>query len=51
MINYRITFQGAYELSALVNGYLETKQYMGYTKKEATQLFRQHLRELKGETN
>jgi hypothetical protein len=47
-ISYRRTYQGAWELCALVNGYLETMQYMGYTKQEATQLFKQHIKELKG---
>lgn len=50
-ISYRITSQGAYELSALVNGYLETQQYMGYTKREATELFRQFIKDLKGKGN
>lgn len=50
-ISYRTTFQGAYELSALVNGYLETQQYMGYTKREATQLFRKYVNELRGTPN
>jgi len=47
-ISYSRTYQGAWELCALVNGYFETMQYMGYTKKEATQLFKQHIKELKG---
>jgi hypothetical protein len=34
------TFQGAYKISAIVNGYLVTKQYMGYTKREAIQAFK-----------
>jgi len=38
-ISYRLTFQGAWELSA--NGV--TQQFMGYTKREATQLFRELL--------
>jgi hypothetical protein len=50
-ISYRITSQGAYELSALVNGYFETQQYMGYTKREATQLFREFIKDLKGDKN
>ena len=37
------TFQGAYRISALVNGYLVTRQYMGYTKREAVQAFKQEL--------
>lgn len=39
-ISYRKTFQGAWELSTLKNGYLVTRQYMGYTKREATRLFK-----------
>jgi len=39
-ISYRVTFQGAYELSA--NGV--TRQFMGYTKAEATRLFREQLK-------
>lgn len=35
------TFQGAYKISAIVNGYLVSKQYMGYTKREAIQAFKQ----------
>ena len=35
------TFQGAYKISAVVNGYLVTKQYMGYTKREAIQAFKE----------
>ena len=38
-VSYRVTFQGAYELSALVNGHYETRQYFDYTKREATRLF------------
>ena len=34
------TFQGAYKISAIVNGYLVTKQYMGYTKREAVEAFK-----------
>jgi hypothetical protein len=34
------TFQGAYKISANVNGYLVTRQYMGYTKREAIELFK-----------
>jgi hypothetical protein len=51
VISYRQTFQAAWELSTVMGGYLVSRQYMGYTKKQATQLFRQHLREIKGETN
>jgi hypothetical protein len=39
-ISYRRTFQGAWALSAIVGGYREERQYMGYTKREASRLFR-----------
>lgn len=45
MISYRRTFQGAWELSTTRNGYLFTRQFMGYTKREATTLFRAVLRD------
>ena len=35
------TFQGAWRISAIVDGYLVSKQYMGYTKKEAIELFQE----------
>jgi hypothetical protein len=35
------TFQGAWRISAMIDGYLVSKQYMGYTKKEAVSLFQQ----------
>ena len=34
------TFQGAWSISAIINGYLVTRQYMGYTKREAMRLFK-----------
>lgn len=47
MIKYSIeiekTFQGAWRISAIVDGYLVSTQYMGYTKKEAVTLFQQSL--------
>lgn len=39
------TFQGAWRISAIVKGYLVSKQYMGYTKKEAIALFIQQFSE------
>jgi len=45
-ISYRKTFQGAWVLSAFVGGYYEEKQFMGYTKKEATSLFREYVKGL-----
>lgn len=38
------TFQGAYRISAIVNGYLVSKQYIGYTKREAIQAFKQETK-------
>lgn len=40
-ITIEYTFQGAIRISAIVDGYLVTRQYMGYTKREAISLFRQ----------
>ena len=39
------TFQGAYRISAIVNGYLVSKQYMGYTKREAIQAFKEFTKQ------
>lgn len=39
------TFQGAYKISAIVNGYLVSKQYMGYTKREAVQAFKEFTKQ------
>lgn len=36
---------GAYQISAIVRGYLVTKTYYGYTKREAARMFRQDTRE------
>jgi hypothetical protein len=42
-ITYRRTFQGAWELSAFISDssgeYLLSRQFMGYTKSEAKELF------------
>lgn len=46
-ISVRKTFQGAYVLSCMVDGYLVQHQYMGYTLREAKQLFRQFIKENK----
>lgn len=35
------TFQGAWKISGMVDGYLVTRQYMGYTKREAVAAFQQ----------
>ena len=45
-IYYEKTFQGAWVLSAMIGGYYEEKQFMGYTKKEATRLFREYMKGL-----
>jgi hypothetical protein len=56
MISYRKTFQGAWELSGFVArwdnlaGDWLTRQYFGYTKKEATRLFREELKKIKGKS-
>jgi hypothetical protein len=39
------TFQGAYKISDIINGYLVTRQYMGYTKREAIQAFKQDAKQ------
>lgn len=50
MIHTRITSQGAIELSAEVThpresfSWYESRQFMGYTKREALQLFREYLK-------
>ena len=49
-ITYHKTFQGAWELSAIITkdiyAWVEHTQYIGYTKLEATKLFKQRLKEL-----
>ena len=42
-ITIRKTFQGAYELSAIVGDDYISRQYMGYSKREALRLFKQYL--------
>ena len=32
---------GAYQVSAIIRGYLVTRTYYGYTKREAVRLFRE----------
>ena len=36
----RKTFQGAWEISDIIDGYLVTRQYFGYTKMEAMNAFK-----------
>lgn len=38
------TFQGAIKISAIVNGFLVTRQYFGYTKREAIKLFKNEIK-------
>jgi hypothetical protein len=46
-IQYRKTFQGAWELyTSDKNGYLVSRQYFFYTKREATQLFRAEIKKI-----
>jgi hypothetical protein len=35
------TFQGAWRISAIVDGYLVTRQFFGYTRKEAISAFKE----------
>lgn len=35
---------GAYVISDIVGGYLVTRQYYGYTKREAMRLFRDYVK-------
>lgn len=40
-------YQGAYVITDIIGGYLVHRVYMGYTKKEARQLFREYKRGFK----
>jgi hypothetical protein len=40
--------QGAWVVSAIVRGYLVTRQFYYYTKREAARLFLQEMNEKKG---
>ena len=44
-VSYRRTFQGAWALSTIAGGFYFERQFFGYTKREATVLFRQQVRE------
>jgi hypothetical protein len=37
------TYQGAWRVSAIVGDYLESRQYFGYTKKEAIAEFKEEF--------
>ena len=41
--------EGAWRICDSVNGYLETRVYYFYTKREAMQKFKQEMKELKKE--
>jgi hypothetical protein len=38
------THEGAWRISDIVGGYLVTKRYYGYTKREAIKLFKEETR-------
>lgn len=40
------TFQGAWRISGMIDGYLITRQFFGYTKKEAIAAFQQENKEV-----
>jgi len=40
--------EGAWQICDIVNGYLETRVYYFYTKREAMQKFKQEMKELRG---
>lgn len=42
-ISIEKTFQGAWRISAIVNGFLVSKQYMGYSKREALAEFKDEV--------
>jgi hypothetical protein len=44
-ISYRKTNQGAWELATICNEQLISRQYMGHTRKEATRLFKEYVKE------
>jgi hypothetical protein len=41
------TFQGAWRVSAIVGGYWVSRQYMGYTKREAVAMFKEQQKGVK----
>lgn len=41
------TFQGAYRVSDIINGQYVSRQYFGYTKKEAIAEFKHEVRGIK----
>jgi hypothetical protein len=47
IMNVKKTFQGAIKLSEFVSGTLITKQYIGYSEKEAKMEFRKYCQKIK----
>ena len=45
-IYYTRTAAGAWELSTLAGSYYTSRTFYGYTKREATRLFRQYIKEI-----
>jgi hypothetical protein len=39
------TFQGAWRITDLINGYFVTRQYFGYTKREAMRRFKEETKQ------
>lgn len=37
------TFQGAWRISAILNGYRVSRQYFGYSKREVVRLFKSEV--------
>ena len=46
-MTYEKTFQGAHKFYAMVDNQLITMQYMFCSKKEALQMFKQYIKEVK----
>jgi hypothetical protein len=43
-MSIRTTFQGAIEISDIIDGRLFSRQYFGHTKKQAIRLFKQETK-------
>ncbi len=44
MLIERVKHSGMWVISDIINGALVTKKYLGYSRKEAIQLFRQEMK-------
>jgi len=44
MLIERVRHSGMWVISDIINGALVTKKYLGYSRKEAIQLFRQEMK-------